>query len=149
MPVPVMDVRIVRVRMNQRFVLVRTGVRGWIGHRRVVRPVHVLMMLVVHVRVLVRHRLVAVLVLVTFGEMEPEADAHQRGRHDEGDTRPLPEDQERRDGADEGRRGELRARARRAEAAQREDEQHEAHPVAEEPQQQSPAHMRQRRPMGA
>jgi len=43
---------------------------------RVVRAVLVLMMLVVHMRVLVRHRFVDVLVLMMLAQMQPHANCH-------------------------------------------------------------------------
>jgi len=87
---------------------------------------------VLDVGVLVRHRLVDVLLLVAFGDVEPRAQRHERRPGGERDARPLVEDDERDCGADEGRGGEARARARRSHVAECEDEQHQTHAVAEE-----------------
>lgn len=74
MLVHVMHVRDVRVTMLQRLVPMSVGVRlaGWI-----VRCVVVLMVLVVHMRVRMLHRLVHMLMLVTLGKMQPDADGHE------------------------------------------------------------------------
>ena len=69
-----MHVRDVRVPVLQPRVPMVVGVRlaGWIT-RRVRMPV----MLVVHMRVCMFHRLVPMLMLVMLGEMQPYADGHQ------------------------------------------------------------------------
>ena len=69
MPVPVVDVRIVRMCVRHRLVPMPMSVRHRVGHWGVGERVHVLMMLVVHVPVIVLHRFVLVLVLVPLGEM--------------------------------------------------------------------------------
>ena len=56
---PVMYVRIVSVRMNELLVAMSMRVRFRIGHGRIARNMHMLMMLVVHVRMIVLHRFVA------------------------------------------------------------------------------------------
>jgi hypothetical protein len=80
MLVPVMEVGIVGVRVPQRRVPVRVAVRlAW----RVGRQVLVLVMFVVDVEVVVLQRLVLVLVFMPLGQVEPHADAHEDGGHDE------------------------------------------------------------------
>jgi hypothetical protein len=126
--VSVVDVRIVWVGMAEILVSVRVGGRlaGW-----VTREVLVSVVLFVNVQVVVHHRLVDVLVLVPLGQMEPHTDAHldrrdcQRERHrlaekDQGQGRPD-EWGERKIGPSPGR----------AQVPEREDEQHQAQPVAE------------------
>jgi hypothetical protein len=66
--VPVVQVRVVRVSVNQRRVPVRVGVRL---PRRIARRVDVLVVRVVDVGVAVRQGLVAMLVRVPLGEVQP------------------------------------------------------------------------------
>ena len=73
-PVPVMNVREVRVRVRQ--CLVAMGMRMRLA-RRVARGMSVLMMLIVNVQVLVLHRFVMMQVLVAFGEVKPYSHGHQ------------------------------------------------------------------------
>jgi len=61
---PVVYVRIVSVRVNELLVTMAMRVRSGIGHRRIARNMDVLMMLVVHMRMIMFHHLVPVLVLV-------------------------------------------------------------------------------------
>ena len=76
----VVDVRIVRMAMCQR----RMGVlmRVWLAPVPI-EIMHVLVMLVVHVAVCMRHRLVGMQVLVAFGQVQPHAGAHQCCRQPE------------------------------------------------------------------
>ena len=78
MLVPVVNVRVVDVRVSHRLVFVLVAVRlsGW-----VVRGVFVLVVFVVDVAMFMLHRLVLVLVFVSLSEMQPDADAHERRRH--------------------------------------------------------------------
>ncbi len=76
--VPVMNVRIVRVRVHHRLVPVRMRVRTRVAHGRIVRTMGVPVMLVVDVRMRVVHRFVRVLVGVPLGDVEPHAGRHQR-----------------------------------------------------------------------
>ena len=69
-----MHVGCVWVRVMQPTVAMAVGVRlAW----RIIRTVFVLMVLVVHVLVLVHHRLVQMLMIVVFGHVQPDADRHQ------------------------------------------------------------------------
>lgn len=68
--VSVMKVRVVRVRVAHGRVAVRVRVRL---ARWVVRPVRVLVVFVVDVRVFVDHLLVLVFVVVSLGQMKPHA----------------------------------------------------------------------------
>ena len=74
MPVPMMQVGIVRVPMNQADVPVAVGVRFAGRHAGCVG---VLVVRVVDVGMLVFHRLVHVRVVVTFRQVQPKAEAHQ------------------------------------------------------------------------
>jgi hypothetical protein len=78
--VPVVDVRIMSVCVHERLVSMPVSVRnrvrnGWVGG-----IVRVPMMLVVHMRMVVLHRFVQVLMLVPLCEMQPDACRHQRRR---------------------------------------------------------------------
>ena len=68
MPVPVMQVRVVRMGMPRRVVSV--PVRVWLRQAAIV-SVMMMMVLVVHVAVLVLQRLVGMLMLVPLGEVKP------------------------------------------------------------------------------
>jgi hypothetical protein len=76
--VAVMKVWIVHMPVPER--LMPVPVRMRLGHRAFVG---VLMMLVVHMPVLVLDRLVRVVMLMAFGQMQPEAKSHQRAGADE------------------------------------------------------------------
>src|SRR6516225_7253440 len=76
---PVVQVGIMRVLVDETAMLVRMAVRFavWIG-----RPMRVLMMLVVNMPMLVKERFVHMLVLVLFGKMQIHARRHERGSRD-------------------------------------------------------------------
>ena len=68
MTVPVMKIGIMRVTVDERLVAVPMAVRfAW----RVVRPMRVLMVLVMLMPVFMLDRLVAMLMLMAFGQMQP------------------------------------------------------------------------------
>ncbi len=73
-PMPMMQIRIVRVLVPHRRVMmpVSMGFAGGISS-----AMSVLVMRVVDVIVFVVHRRVSVLMFVAFGEVQPDADAHQ------------------------------------------------------------------------
>jgi hypothetical protein len=80
MPVPVVDVRVVRMLVGQHYVLM------WVHVRLVTIPgedVLVLMMCVVEVRVCVFERLVRVLVFVPLLDVQPHPQGHQGTGHPE------------------------------------------------------------------
>src|SRR5215213_4844653 len=85
-PMPVMDVRRVRVTVRQRLVRVLVGV--WFAWR-IVHTMLVLMVLVVRVPMPVRERLVRMEVLVALGEMKPEPERHERCRREEQRRHPI------------------------------------------------------------
>ena len=76
--VAVMKVRVVRMPVPERLMPVPVCMR--LGHCAFVA---VLMMRVVDVAVLVLGRLVRVVMLMAFGQMQPEAKSHQRAGEDE------------------------------------------------------------------
>ena len=75
MLVPVVEVGIMRMAVHQPRMNMRMGVRLAGG---IHRPVVMAVMQVVDVPVLMRERRMLVPVLVALGEMEPQAQAHQR-----------------------------------------------------------------------
>ena len=77
---PVVYVRIVSVRVNELLVTMAMRVRSRIGHRWIPRSMDVLMMLVVHVRMIVFHHFVPVLVLMPLADVQPDSNSHQRSR---------------------------------------------------------------------
>src|SRR5258706_5899327 len=112
--VAVVRVRVVRVPVREALVPVRVAVRlAAITGETVV----VAVMLVVRVAVLVLRRLVHVLVLMAFREMQPHPQRHQRARDPEGEAGGRTEQRQRQRGAKEGRNGKIGAGARRAEIA--------------------------------
>lgn len=78
MPVPVMDVRVVRVSVFERGVDVFVDMR-FAG--RIVRFVRMLVMFVVAVAVLVDQGVMQVKMVVPLGQMQPDPDQHQRAGH--------------------------------------------------------------------
>ena len=76
---PVMEVGIMRVLVDETAMLVRMAVRFavWIGW-----PMRVPMMLVANMPVLVKKRFVHMLVLVLFGKMHIHTRRHERGSRD-------------------------------------------------------------------
>src|SRR5579864_489893 len=128
--VAMVQIRIVRVRMHDRPVTVRVGVR--LAYR-VAGLVLMLVVRVMDMAVLVREGGVSVLVLVALRKMEINAgrdqhpgDAQPRGDGlaEEGDGEPR---------ADERRGRKIGPGPRGAEMPQRQHEQHEAQPIAEKP----------------
>jgi hypothetical protein len=112
--VPVVDVRVVRMRVSER----RVGVLVGVGLARIdAGGVLMLMVFVVDVPVGVRDRLVVVHVLVPLCQVKPDADAHQHGRSEEAHGYRLAEQHERERGADEGGQGEVGAGPRGADVA--------------------------------
>ena len=129
MPVPMVDVRRVRMRMHEGRVCMSVRVRLAWG---IVGTMLVTMMPVVHVTMRVRERLVRVCVLVPFRQMNPQPDAHERGGDEEQWRHLLVPEQNRACRTNEWREREIRSGSRGAEGAHREHEQHEAHTIAEE-----------------
>ena len=89
MAVPVVDVRVVRVRVAHRSMFVRMAVR-FAG--RVVRAVVVLVVFVVDVGVVVGHRLMVVFVVVPLGQVQPDPDTHEGSGQEEGNRGAVVED---------------------------------------------------------
>ena len=111
---PVMQIRVMRVPVDQARVLVPMGVRlAW----RIGRTMRVLMVLVVRMRMIVRGRLVDVLVFVCFGDVQPDTDCHQYGCRGELLRDRLVEDRDTQDCANEGRGREIGTSACGAEVA--------------------------------
>jgi hypothetical protein len=115
----VVHVRDMRVCVLQRLVAVRMGMRL---ARRVGRIMDVLMMLIVNVRMGMRHRLVHVLVLMPFCEMQQNAQHHEYPGGCKLKSQRLAQKQDGGDGPDKWRSREVSACSRGAEMAQREHE---------------------------
>jgi hypothetical protein len=99
---------------------------------RIVGPMDVLVMLVVHVRMDMLQRFMHVLVLVVLGQMQPHAQSHQHTGRAQLDRQRLLQKGQRRNRSEEGRRREVGPRTRRPEVPQGIDEQNEADAIAEE-----------------
>ena len=112
-------VRRMRMRMRQRRVFVSVGMwfAWWI-----IGPMGVAMMLVVTVRMGMRHRLMCVWMFMMLGQMQPDACGHQQSRDCELCRQRFAERNHRAGSAKERCCREVRACARSTEAAQREHE---------------------------
>ena len=111
---PVMQIGIVRVPVDQAGVLVRMGMRLT---GRIVRAMRVLMVLVMHMRMIMPDRLMDMLVFVRFDDVEPDAGRHQDCCRGELQRDWLIEDCDAQDRTDEGRGREIGSSARGAEMA--------------------------------
>jgi hypothetical protein len=81
--------------------------------RRVIRPVLMLVVLIMHVGMLVRHLLMRMLMFVALDKMQPQARAHQQCDGNQSESKGLPEQRQSKHCSDEGRRGKVGARPRR------------------------------------
>ena len=145
---PMMEIGIVRMPVHYRFMPVPVIVRL---ARRIVRPVHMMMVLVMRMTMLMFHRSVRMLVLVTFGQMQPQANRHERTSHHQPNRQRLVEHCQREQRADERSQRKIGSRARRPEIAQAKHEQREAYAIAEKANhsgRQDGADIRQRRSAG-
>ena len=77
------NVRIVRVRVDELWMLVPVAMGHRIGNSRIMRSVRMLMVPVMHVRMVVLRRVVGVFVYVPLRYMEPNTDPHERGSGNE------------------------------------------------------------------
>ena len=120
MPVPVMKIRIVRMRMDQgkMFMHMRVGLTAvpWF-------VMLMLMVLIVPMCVGMNKTLVTMYVRMSLSHMQPYPDAHHARCHPERGTRPFGEDEQRHGRAEEGRDREIGAGSRRTQMAQRPDKQ--------------------------
>lgn len=80
--VPMVDIRVVGMCVNYRVVPMRMRVRVRVDCRRITRTVHMLVMLVVHVRMRVLHRLVGVSMYMSFRNVQPYTERHQSASSD-------------------------------------------------------------------
>jgi len=92
MTVPMMDIGKVRMRVHDRVVLMLMAVRFFAVPRKIMR---VLMMLVVTMPMLVFERFVFVRVLMTFAQVQPDADRHQAAGNPEREVGSFGEKQQR------------------------------------------------------
>ena len=101
--------------MLQRVMAMPVGVRLVLG---IVRAVFMPVMVVMAVDMRMRRRRMAVRVFMMLGEVKPHADSHQAGRGKELHGHRLTQRNDRGDGTEEGRRGEIGAGPRRPEMTQ-------------------------------
>ena len=142
MPVPVMDVGEMFMVVAQPTVLVLVTVRLLaVPCKRVL----VVMMLIVAMSMRMQQRLMNVLVLMMLGYVQPDPHAHAGGRKPKRDISRLAGQHHRHSGPDQWRRGEIRARAGRAELPQSHDILHEADAITEKPDNQRRRHVGRRR----
>lgn len=113
----------VRMRVTVRAVLIEMRV-GFAG--RIARLMHMLMMSIMHMRMRVCHWLVDVLVIMTFRQMQPDANRHEHSRREELDSDRLRK-HDNRDGRPKEWRGrKIGARSRRTQAPQCDNEKCQA-----------------------
>lgn len=124
-------VQIGEMRMPVRYGLVTVNMRMRFTDR-IVGTVVMLMMLVVAVAMGMFHRLMDMLVIVPFRQMQIEARAHEDRRDDELSRHGFAEKADRQDRANERCRRKIGAGARRTEVPQGKHEQDEAHSIAEQ-----------------
>ena len=101
MRVAVVQVRKVRMAVHHRGMPVRVDMRfaSW-----VIGPMRVPMVLVMYMGMFVHRRLVFMLMLVVFDQMQPKADAHQHGGGNEASGEGFAEQRQGEHGANERRR---------------------------------------------
>jgi hypothetical protein len=137
MGVAVVNVRVMRVRVQHWFVSMKMGVRCRIRHGRIALSMSVSMVFIMHVTVAVLRRLVAMRVLVPLGKMQPHPDTHQNRGNDEEWRRLLAKDDERQQRAHERGRRKVGARASGTEMAERQNEEHQTHAVTQQSENES------------
>ena len=98
MRVPVMQIGVVRMRMHERCMAMRVGMRFGAVPRVVRMPV----MFVMDMRMAVLLRRMPMQMLVAFREMQPHASSHQQTGSDELPCDRLAHQQQRKGGAEEG-----------------------------------------------
>ena len=96
MPVPVVQIGIVRVLVAHRCVPVPVGMR--LGERAIMG---VLMMVVMMVGVVMFQRLMQVIVVMPFRQMQPQPDCHQNPRANQGKGDRILKQHQRQNGPDE------------------------------------------------
>ena len=133
--VAMMEVRVVRMPVPEP--VMPMPVRMRLGRRPLV---DVLMMLVVDMPVFVFDRLVRMVMLVAFGQMQPDAERHKRAGDDQLNRDWLAQEHDRDDRSNERREREIGRRPGAAEMTQRPHKQYETNPDAEEPNHQGGAH---------
>ncbi len=126
-----------RVRMDHGFMSVDVGVRFDVGN---VWPMGVLMMFVVGVPMIVFERLMGMVMRMVFGEVKPDAAAHQPGSEDETRTCRFAQKYHGHCPTYEGSERKIRTGPSGTQFTKRNDEESEAHPVSHESHQPSGHH---------
>ena len=128
MAVQVMHVGRVRMCVFQRTMHMDMRVRL---PRWIVQTVLMLVVLVMHVRMAVRKRLVDMFMLVALGEVQPNAQSHQAACEEQLNGNWLAQSNNGNRCAEEWRRRKIRTGTRGAQLSQREDEKCKAHAVSQ------------------
>ncbi len=131
---PVVKIGIMRVRMDHGFMSVRVGMRFAVG---IVGPMGVLMMLIVGVPMIVFARLMGMVMRMVFGEVKPDAAAHQPGSKEEAWTCRFAQKNHGHCPTYEGSERKVGTGPSGTQFTKRNDEQSEAHPVSHESHQPS------------
>ena len=124
----VMQVRVVDMPVDQPAMPVGVAMRLRADSIRMV----VLVVLVVNMQVVVLHGLVLMEVQVAFRKMQPQANSHERATDEEGQRHLIAQHEDRGGSADERSEGVVCPRPRGSQVSEREHEQHEGDPVAQE-----------------
>ena len=114
-----MDVWIVMMAVYHPFMAMRMAVGLPQGRSLVML---VLMVFVVNVSMIMLDRFVQMLVLMSFGEVQPDADSHQRRSDRKLISESVVQDQKRDQCTDEGRQRKVRTRSRGADVPKRQNE---------------------------
>lgn len=107
-PMPMMNIGIVGMAVPYGVVdvPVRVGLARWLG-----AVVGVVMVVIVHVAMLMREPIVVMLVLMPFGQMQPDSERHQPARRDQLRRDRLSQEDHGRDPTEERGQGEVGAGA--------------------------------------
>src|SRR5258708_33404298 len=92
----------------------------------------VLMLFVMNVSMVVLDRFMLMLVLVSLGQVQPDANSHQSSSDHKLISQTIAQDQKRDQCTDEGRQRKVRTRSCGADMPKRQNEQGEAHPITKE-----------------
>src|SRR5438034_4379814 len=99
----------------------------------IVRPMRVLVMFVVRMKMVVLHSFVTMFVFMVLGQVQPDPRAHQPRRDEKAESDSVSQQHNRNSSADERRRGEVSAGPRSTDVAKGENKQHQADAVAHKP----------------
>ena len=124
-------------------------VENWVSDPWIICTMHMLVMIIkrsVHMRMFVFEHFMQVFVLMLLGQMQPHTERHEPSGTEQQQTEFFTKDDERHRRADERSDGEIRARSRRTQCTEREDEQHEAESITDKAQRKRKTNVGGRRP---